>query len=56
MWNTPTEEELARIPKLYETENIPSMIRSSTCIFLLVAVTGTSLSMTARIFFGAMPS
>ncbi len=23
MWNTPTEEELAKIPRLYETENIP---------------------------------
>ena len=23
MWNTPTKEELDRIPKLYETENIP---------------------------------
>jgi hypothetical protein len=23
MWNMPNEEELARIPKLYETENIP---------------------------------
>jgi Ca2+-binding EF-hand superfamily protein len=22
MWNTPTEEELAKIPRLYETENI----------------------------------
>ncbi len=23
MWNIPTEERLARIPKLYQTENIP---------------------------------
>ena len=23
MWNTPTKEELAKIPRLYETENIP---------------------------------
>jgi hypothetical protein len=23
MWNTPTREELDRIPKLYETENTP---------------------------------
>ena len=23
MWNTPTEEELAKIPRLSETENIP---------------------------------
>jgi hypothetical protein len=23
MWNTPTKERLARLPKLYETENIP---------------------------------
>ena len=23
MWNTPTKRELAQIPKLYETENIP---------------------------------
>jgi hypothetical protein len=23
MWNTPTKEELALIPRLYETENIP---------------------------------
>ena len=23
MWNTPTTEQLRRIPKLYETENIP---------------------------------
>jgi hypothetical protein len=23
MWNTPTKEELANIPRLYETENIP---------------------------------
>lgn len=23
MWNTPSKEELAKIPKLYETENIP---------------------------------
>ena len=25
MWNMPTEEELAKIPMLYETENIPLM-------------------------------
>ncbi|WP_319409374.1 DUF2958 domain-containing protein [uncultured Desulfosarcina sp.] len=23
MWNTPTKEELSRIPRLYETESIP---------------------------------
>jgi hypothetical protein len=23
MWNTPTKEELVKIPRLYETENIP---------------------------------
>jgi hypothetical protein len=23
MWNTPTKERLARVPKLYETEDIP---------------------------------
>ena len=23
MWNTPTKERLARLPKFYETENIP---------------------------------
>jgi hypothetical protein len=23
MWNTPTDKELAKIPRLYETENIP---------------------------------
>ena len=24
MWNTPTEDRLSRIPRLYETEHIPS--------------------------------
>ncbi|MCE5249804.1 hypothetical protein LLG96_06240 [bacterium] len=23
MWNTPTKQQLERIPRLYETENIP---------------------------------
>ena len=29
MWNEPTKEELAKIPRLYETEDIPLKNNSS---------------------------
>jgi len=53
MWNEPTHDRLAKIPRLYETENIPLRDR---LIFLSGDAIGTSLNMMVRIFSGAMPS
>ena len=36
MWNTPSKERLARIPKLYETEEVPLMEKTILLHFFLL--------------------
>ena len=36
MWNTPSKERLARIPKLYETEKVPLMEKTIWLHFFLL--------------------
>jgi hypothetical protein len=41
MWNTPTKEELSKIPRLYETERIPLKDKIIHMHFSLVDAIGT---------------
>ena len=41
MWNEPSKERLAKIPRLYETERIPLKDKLIHLHFLLVDVIGT---------------
>jgi hypothetical protein len=42
MWNIPTEERLKRIPRLYETENVPPRDELIYLHFFIGDATGTS--------------
>jgi|GEM_PF-3904271 len=56
MWRTPTREQFERIPKLYATEHIPAEEKIIYLHFFSEDATGSLPSVTAMIFFSALPS
>lgn len=55
MWNVPSPERLAEIPRLYETEGIPLQQSLSIFISLSEVATGTSVNSTVLIPSGVSP-
>lgn len=54
MWNEPTEKQLAKLPKLYETENVPTKDKKVLMHFFIGSCDWyvTEYSPEDRLFFG----